>query len=69
MEKYEFSSINPNTNKRKYFVVEAKSLQGAEKKAELQTVSHTGLRVERRISDDFSLRGQSVPALAKMLKF
>ena len=68
MTRYKFSSINPNTNKKNTFIVEAKSLKEAERKAALTNNSHTGLRLEKRIADD-SLEGRPVTGLAQMLKF
>ena len=67
-EIYEFSSINPNTKKRRYFSVAAKDLEGAEKKAEMCLMyGHTGLRLERRLWTDLNLSGQPVTNLSKML--
>lgn len=65
--KFKFSSINPNTGKKKEFFVEAKSYEGAVKKAKAQTVGHSRLKHEplgRKPA-----QGRKVETLAKMLRF
>jgi len=74
MRKYKFSSINPNTKKIKSFVVIAKDLQGAEKKAALFTMGHIGLKLEIGLGPvsgsepSDSLVGKPVLGLAQMLR-
>jgi len=67
---YQFSSINPNTKKKTFFMVKAKSYYGAVAKARLQTRGHTRLKLdEEGLSKPPRKEGKKVDALADKLKF
>lgn len=68
MKKYKFSSINPNTDKKVFHVVEAKSYDGAVKKVKLMTIGHKQLRDEG-LADPKPAKGRKVEALSQMFKF
>ena len=69
--KYKFSAINPNTEKKIEFCVEAKSYKGAQQKANLCYRSHKRVKYEREIhSDDPKPKSYGkVEHLSKMLIF
>lgn len=67
--KYTFSSINPNTNKKVFFDVEAKSYHGAAAKAVLITKGHSRLRHEGTQFPDTPKKGKRVDGLASKLNF
>ena len=66
--KYKFSGINPNTNKKKEFWIEAKSFEGAQQKANLCYPNYKRLKSERGDDPEPKSYGK-VEHLSKMLKF
>ena len=69
--KYKFSGINPNTNKKKEFWIEAKSYEGAQQKANLCYRHYKRVKHERGMHpDDPEAKSfGKVHHLANMLKF
>jgi len=69
--KYKFSGINPNTEKKKEFWIEAKSYEGARQKANLCYRSYKRVKYEREMHpDDPKPKSYGkVEHLSKMLKF
>jgi len=69
--KYKFSAINPNTEKKIEFWVEAKSYEGAQQKANLCYRHYKRVKYER-VGHPDNPKPQSygkVEHLSKMLKF
>ncbi len=69
--KYKFSGINPNTEKKVEFWIEAKSYEGARQKARLCYGNYKRLKSERgKHPDDPEPKSYGkVEHLSKMLKF
>ena len=69
--KYKFSGINPNTEKKVEFWIEAKSFEGARQKARLCYGNYKRLKSERgKHPDDPEPKSYGkVEHLSKMLKF
>lgn len=69
--KYKFSGINPNTEKKVEFWIEAKSYEGARQKARLCYGNYERLKSERgKHPDDPEAKSfGKVHHLANMLKF
>ena len=71
--KYKFSGINPNTEKKMEFWVEAKSYEGAQQKANLCYRSYKRVKYENVTKPDFTdptaKSYGKVEHLSKMLKF
>ena len=69
--KYKFSGINPNTEKKVEFWIEAKSFEGARQKARLCYGNYKRLKSERgKHPDDPEPKSYGkVEHLSKMLRF
>jgi hypothetical protein len=68
MSKHRFSSINPNTGKTVFTIIEAKDYWAASKKAHSMLRGHTKIRDDSLVEAK-KTTGRKVTGLASILKF